>query len=430
MVVAQARRRQRAARLRRRRCDLSRVRATAPRRSPRSPARSPWSRSRRPATAAVWAGAMPGNKLWKIDVGSGKATAAATLGKDAKDVETIWSLAAVGDTVYAGTGSLAASCSRSQGGTAKEVFDTDDKRITALTTTRDGAVWLGTSERALVFRFDPKDGKTPRDGRLRRQRGQRRSPPYRDGVVAAANDLAEQPPAVGKTADAGRGRREADRREGPGREDARRRHQARRRQGSAAGHRPRSQGREEGQGRAVPHRRRRPPRSAARADRDVLHVGRRRQRRRGLRRRRRQGPGLHGRCRRRGRHRVRRRRAQRSRRCGPSKAGVAFATDDTAALYRTTGRASARRATSATCSTPRRCRGSASSRGSRRARSRSRPASGNTAKPGVGWSEWQVARADRQARRRQRGRQDRVARRAATCSSASRSRTTPRASAA
>src|SRR5215831_9487047 len=40
---------------------------------------------------AVWAGAMPGNKLWKIDVATAKATPTAPLGKD-KDVETVWSL--------------------------------------------------------------------------------------------------------------------------------------------------------------------------------------------------------------------------------------------------------------------------------------------------------------------------------------------------
>ena len=146
----------------------------------------------------VWAGAMPGNKVWKIDVNAGKATAGPQLGKDVKDVETIWSLAAAGNTVYAGTGPSGKLFAIS-GGTAKEVFDTDDKRITALTVTSDGRVWLGTSERALVFRFDPKESK----GRAMADfAGNEVSSlaPYRDGVVAAANDLAETPPAQGKTA--------------------------------------------------------------------------------------------------------------------------------------------------------------------------------------------------------------------------------------
>src|SRR5262249_60179470 len=52
---------------------------------------------------AVWAGALPGNQLWEIDVAGGKATPTGPLGKD-KDVETVWSLTAIGNTVYAGTG--------------------------------------------------------------------------------------------------------------------------------------------------------------------------------------------------------------------------------------------------------------------------------------------------------------------------------------
>ncbi len=145
----------------------------------------------------VWAGAMPGNKLWKIDIAGGKATPGPQLGKDVKDVETIWALASSGNTVYAGTGPSGKLFSIT-GGNAKEVFDTDDKRITALTVTTDGKVWLGTSERALVFRFDPKDG----TGRAMADfAGNEVSSlaPYRDGVVAAANDLAEQPAAQGKT---------------------------------------------------------------------------------------------------------------------------------------------------------------------------------------------------------------------------------------
>jgi hypothetical protein len=149
------------------------------------------------ADGAVWAGAMPGNKLWKIDVAAGKAAPTAQLGKD-KDVETVWSLAAVGNTVYAGTGP-SGKLFAVTGGTAKEVFDTDDKRITALTVTSDGAVWLGTSDRALVFRFDPKLGKARAMADFAGNEVSSLAA-FRDGVVAAANDLAEQPPATAKTA--------------------------------------------------------------------------------------------------------------------------------------------------------------------------------------------------------------------------------------
>jgi len=143
---------------------------------------------------AVWAGAMPGNKLWRIDVAKGTATA----GPQLKDTETIWSLAAAGDTVYAGTGP-SGKLFAVKGGAAREVFDTDDKRVTAIAVTSDGAVWFGTSDRALVFRHDPKDGKTRAMADFA---GNEISAiaPYRDGVVAAANDLADAPSLTGKTA--------------------------------------------------------------------------------------------------------------------------------------------------------------------------------------------------------------------------------------
>ena len=142
----------------------------------------------------VWAGAMPGNKIWKIDVAGGKVTPGAQL----KDAETIWSLAAVGNTVYAGTGP-SGKLFAITGGNAKEAFDTDDKRITALATTNDGAVWFGTSERALVFRLDPKSGQTRAMADFAGNEISALAA-YRDGVVAAANDLVDTPTPVGKTA--------------------------------------------------------------------------------------------------------------------------------------------------------------------------------------------------------------------------------------
>src|SRR5205823_2829551 len=104
---------------------------------------------------SVYAGTMPGAKLVKIDVGSGKTSDVVKLA----DTETIWSLAVSGDAIYAGTGPNG-KLFEIKKGAAKDVFDTEDKRITAMTTTSDGAVWFGTSDRALVFRYDPKDGTT------------------------------------------------------------------------------------------------------------------------------------------------------------------------------------------------------------------------------------------------------------------------------
>lgn len=142
----------------------------------------------------VYAGTMPGARLWKIDVAQGKATAVATL----PEVETIWSLTVSGDTVYAGTGPQG-KLFAVRGGAATLAFDTEDKRILALTTAKDGAVWLGTSERALVFRYDPKTKKARAMADFAGNEVTALAP-YRDGVVAAANELADLPSGAGKTA--------------------------------------------------------------------------------------------------------------------------------------------------------------------------------------------------------------------------------------
>ncbi|HEY3803835.1 MAG TPA: PQQ-binding-like beta-propeller repeat protein [Kofleriaceae bacterium] len=144
----------------------------------------------------VWAGTMPGNKLWRIDVASGKATAGPQL--PSKDVETVWSLATAGSTVYAGTGPKGRVFAIN-GNSVKQIFDTEDKRVTAITTTSDGDVWFGTSDRALVFRYDPKTGQTRAMADFAGNEVSAIAP-YRDGVVVAANDLAETPSTTGKTA--------------------------------------------------------------------------------------------------------------------------------------------------------------------------------------------------------------------------------------
>ena len=132
----------------------------------------------------------------------------------------------------------------------------------------------------------------------------------RGGAVVAANDLDEATSHGTKSAATVARRREAQARQGHQGQGAQGRHQAGRRQGDAVGDRHRPQGRAQGQGRAVLDRRRRPARPAPGPDRHLLHVDRGQPRRQGLRRRRRQGPGLHGRARRLGRDRVRRRRAR------------------------------------------------------------------------------------------------------------------------
>ena len=146
----------------------------------------------------VYAATMPGNKLYKIDVAGAKSSVVATL--PAKDVETIWSLGVAGNgTVYAGVGP-SGKLFAINGGTAKEVFATGDKRITALTVdAKADAVWFGTSERALVFRYDIKTGTTRAIADFA---GNEISAialaPTRGGVIVAANDLQDAPSGPGK----------------------------------------------------------------------------------------------------------------------------------------------------------------------------------------------------------------------------------------
>ena len=307
-----------------------------------------------------------------------------------KDVETIWSLAAAGNTVYAGTGP-SGKLFAIKGGTAQRgVRHRRQAHHRARRSPATARCGWARSERALVFRYDPKDGKTRAMADFAGNEVIALAP-YRDGVVAAANDLAEHAAADRQDRRAGRGRREAERAEGPGREDARRRHQARRRQGSAAGDRPRPQGREEGQGRAVPDRRRRPARSAARADRDVLH---------------RRSPSAptasvyagaadKGRVymvdgERRGRAPRSTSTSARSRSCGSEKSRLGVRhRRRRRALPRHRPRRR-RRGTSATCSTPRRSSRFGKLTWVAQGKVKIETRSGNTAKPGVGWSEWQA----------------------------------------
>jgi hypothetical protein len=144
---------------------------------------------------AVYAGTLPGDTIWKIDVGSGKATKATTI----KGIETVWSLAVSGGAIYAGTGPDG-KLFKVTGGTAKEVFDTDDKRVTALATTADGAVWLGTSERALVFRHDPKSGATRAMGDFAGNEITAIAATG-GGVIVAANELTDTPATGAKSAE-------------------------------------------------------------------------------------------------------------------------------------------------------------------------------------------------------------------------------------
>lgn len=106
------------------------------------------------ADGVIYAGTMPGGEVWKIEAQNGKATKLAKLER----AETVWALALGkdGKNLYAGTGpegELFAIEVRT--GKARVAFQTEDKRVLSVVTASDGGIWLGTSEKAMVFRHDP-----------------------------------------------------------------------------------------------------------------------------------------------------------------------------------------------------------------------------------------------------------------------------------
>lgn len=106
----------------------------------------------------LYAGTMPAGEIWRIDSATAKTGAKAKKLAQLTDVETVWALALSRDdkTLYAGTGPNGKLWAvNAQSGKVREVFDTEDKRITAVVIAEDGGVWMGTSDEALVFRHDP-----------------------------------------------------------------------------------------------------------------------------------------------------------------------------------------------------------------------------------------------------------------------------------
>jgi hypothetical protein len=134
----------------------------------------------------LFAGTMPGGQVWAIEPATGKTRKVV----DLEGAETVWSLAMAGGKLYAGTGPDGVLFEVEPRGRARKVFTADDKRILSLTSTRDGAVWFGTSEKALLYRYDPAR-KTARAMADFDGNEVTAIAPYRGGVIATANELAE-----------------------------------------------------------------------------------------------------------------------------------------------------------------------------------------------------------------------------------------------
>jgi outer membrane protein assembly factor BamB len=145
------------------------------------------------ADGTIYAGTMPGGEVWKIDAG-GKPSKLARLAR----AETVWALALGkdGKTLYAGTGpegELHAIEVRT--GKARVAFQSEDKRILSVVAAPDGAIWLGTSEKAMVFRHDPGGNTTRAIGDFAGNEITAMAP-WAEGVIVCANEF-EEPSTTG-----------------------------------------------------------------------------------------------------------------------------------------------------------------------------------------------------------------------------------------
>jgi hypothetical protein len=103
----------------------------------------------------LYAGTLGSGTVVAIEPRTGKTT---RLGK-LEGASHVWSLAVDGKTLWAGTGpdgKLFAIDLPS--GRARVAWESSDKHLLAMARATDGTLWLGTSEEAVLFRFDPKDG--------------------------------------------------------------------------------------------------------------------------------------------------------------------------------------------------------------------------------------------------------------------------------
>src|SRR5450432_2018123 len=103
----------------------------------------------------LYAGTLGTGTIEAVDVHSGKVTRLAKL----DGVTQIWAMVldATGKTLYAGTGPNSKLFSVELGsGTAKSIWESGDKPLMSVIRAADGALWLGTSDEAILFRYDPR----------------------------------------------------------------------------------------------------------------------------------------------------------------------------------------------------------------------------------------------------------------------------------
>ncbi|MFH0902547.1 MAG: hypothetical protein V2A73_18105 [Pseudomonadota bacterium] len=103
----------------------------------------------------LYAGTVGTATVHQIDLKTGKAKAIVTL----DGAEHVWTLVFDGKTLFAATGPecklFAIDIATAK---AKELWACEDKHLLSATLAKDGAIWLGTADEAILYRFDPRTG--------------------------------------------------------------------------------------------------------------------------------------------------------------------------------------------------------------------------------------------------------------------------------
>jgi sugar lactone lactonase YvrE len=104
----------------------------------------------------LYAGTLGTGSVVAIDPKSGKTSVVAKL----DGATHVWSLAFVGKTLYAGTGPSGKLYAIDvPGGKPRLAWEGGDKHLLSMVAAPDGGLWIGTSDEAILFRYDPKSEK-------------------------------------------------------------------------------------------------------------------------------------------------------------------------------------------------------------------------------------------------------------------------------
>ncbi len=104
----------------------------------------------------LYVGTLGSGTIYAVDTRAGTSRKLATL----EGAAHIWSLVVDAKTLWAGTGPDGKLYSvELPSGRAKVAWESGEKHLLAMTRAADGALWIGTSDNAILYRYEPKTGK-------------------------------------------------------------------------------------------------------------------------------------------------------------------------------------------------------------------------------------------------------------------------------